>query len=117
MSIQILEKPVSMDYVRELAVEWYGTMIKGTVDIAKNKVAIGGKYHVESCELLVEGGGDHTNVWGFNIRFEEDQNGILEFDSLVNIKPSLGNKSRSVENPEIIKKATEIIHSWIQFVT
>lgn len=104
-----------MDYVRELAVEWYATMLKGTVDIKQNKVAVGGDYHMESCELLVENGSDHTNVWGFNIRFEENQNGILEFDSLVNIKPSFGNKSRSVENPEVIKKATEIIHSYIQF--
>ena len=115
MSIQILEKPVSMDYVRELAVEWYGIMIKGTVDITQNKVAIGGDYHLESCELLVKNGSDHINVCGFSIRFEENQNGVLEFDSLVNIKPSLGTKSRSVENPEIVKRATAIIHSYIQF--
>ncbi len=115
MSIQILEKPVSMKYVRELAKEWYGTMIKGTVDITQNKVALGGDYHMESCELLTESGLDHTNIWGFNIRFEENLSGVLEFDSLVNIKPALGNKSRSVEDPEIIKKATAIIHLFIQF--
>jgi hypothetical protein len=90
-------------------------MIKGTVDIEHNKVAIGGDYHLESCELLIEQGSNHSNVWGFNIRFEENPKGVLEFDSLVNIKPNLGNKSRSIENPEIIKKATEIIHSWIHF--
>lgn len=104
-----------MKDVRALALEDYGDMIKGTVDIIENKVALGGDYHMETCELLVEGGSKHTNIWGFNIRFEEDQNGILEFDSLVNIKPALGNKSRSVENPEIIEQATKIIHSWIQF--
>ena len=115
MSIQILEKPISMDKVRELAKEWYETMIKGTVDIDLNKVAIGGDYHMESCELLVQNGSNHTNIWGFNIRFEEDPNGILEFDSLVNIKPALGNKSRSVENVDIIEKATKIIRLWIEF--
>lgn len=104
-----------MKDVRALALEDYGDMIKGTVDIIENKVALGGDYHMETCELLVEDGSKHTNIWGFNIRFEEDQNGILEFDSLVNIKPALGNKSRSVENPEIIEQATKIIHSWIQF--
>lgn len=98
-----------------LAKEDYGTMIKGTVDITENKVAIGGDYHMETCELLVEGGSNHTNIWGFNIRFDEDQDTLLEFDSLINIKPAIGNKSRSVENPEIIEKATKIIHSWIEF--
>lgn len=115
MSLHLLEKPVSMNDVRVFAQEDYGTMIKGTVDIVENKVAIGGDYHMETCELLVEHGSSHQNIWGFNIRFEENQAGILEFDSLVNIKPALGNKSRSVENPEVIEKATEIIHSWIEF--
>lgn len=113
--MHILKKMTPMSEVRELAEEWYGTMIKGTVDIAENKVAIGGDYHMETCELLVEDGSKHANVWGFNIRFDEGQKDILEFDSLVNIKPALGNKSRSVEDSEIIEKATEIIRKWIQF--
>ncbi|MEK7538385.1 MAG: DUF5674 family protein [Patescibacteria group bacterium] len=115
MAIHILKKPTSMQEVRTIATEWYGTMIKGTVDILENKVAIGGDYHMETCELLVEDGSNHVNVWGFNIRFDEGQDALLEFDSLVNIKPSLGNKSRSVEDQEVAKKATEIIHAWIQF--
>ena len=104
-----------MSEVRALAEEWYGTMIKGTVDIVENKVAIGGDYHMETFELLAKNGSIHANVWGFNIGFDEDPKNFLEFDSLVNIKPALGNKSRSVEDPEIIEKATKIIHSWIQF--
>ena len=104
-----------MEEVREIALEDYGMMVKGTVDIVKNRVALGGDYHIETCELLVQGGSSHTNIWGFNIRFEEDPNGVLEFDSLVNIKPAVGNKNRSVENPEIIEIATKIIHSWIKF--
>lgn len=113
--MRILKKPIPMSEVRVLATEWYGTMIKGTVDIAENKVALGGDYHMETCELLVKDGSNRANVWGFNIQFDEGQKDILEFDSLVNIKPALGNKSRSVEDPEIIEKATKIIHSWIQF--
>lgn len=104
-----------MQDVRSVATEWYGSMIKGTVDIAQKKVAIGGDYHMETCELLVKDGSVHANVWGFNIRFDGEQEARLEFDSLVNIKPSLGNKSRSVEDQEVATKAEEIIRSWIQF--
>lgn len=104
-----------MEEVRTLAEEWYGTMIKGTVDIIENKVALGGDYHIETFALLDRDGSKHANIWGFNIRFDEDTAEILEFDSLVNIKPAFGNKSRSVENPEVIEKATKIIHGWIKF--
>lgn len=113
--MRILKKQIPMSEVRTLAQEWYGTMIKGTVDITENKVALGGDYHMETYELLVLDGSNHNNIWGFNIRFDGDQEDLLEFDSLVNIKPALGNKSRSVEDSKIIGRATEIIHSWIQF--
>ncbi len=115
MAIEILNIPVDMDHVRTLAQEWYGTMLKGAVDIARKKVALGGDYHIESCEKLVADGSRHPDVWGFNIRFEEDPKGALEFDSLINIKPALGNRTRTIDDAEIIKKATEIIESRIFF--
>jgi len=34
---------------------------------------------------------------------------FIEFDSLINIRPSQGNNSRSVENEKIRKKIAEII--------
>ena len=103
MSIQILEKPMTLTQVREIAKEWYGIMIKGTVDVERNKVAIGGDYHMESAELLVKDGSNHNNVWGFNIWFEGDR--VLEFDSLVNIKPALGSRNRALEDKNIIRTA------------
>ena len=87
---------------------WYGTMIKGTVDIEGERVALGGDYHIESSEMLINTGSKFENVWGFNIRFEENPEGVLEFDSMVNIKPNLGNRSRSINNEEIVKRRQEL---------
>ena len=115
MAMHILEQPMSMDAVRELAKEWYGMMIKGCVDVHKKRVALGGDYHMETCELLVAEGSSHQDVWGFNIRFDTTENGELEFDSLVNIKPVLGNKSRAVEDAAVVEQATAIIREWIVF--
>jgi len=102
-----------MEEVKKLAEFWYSTMIKGAVDIEGNRVALGGDYHIEDSELLTSTGSKFEDVWGFNVRFEESPDGVLEFDSMVNIKPNLGNRSRSISNDEIIKKATEIIHRFI----
>ncbi len=104
-----------MQEVKELAEEWYGSMIKGAVDIEEGRVALGGDYHIEDSEMLTNTGSKFENVWGFNIRFEEDKNGVLEFDSMVNIKPNLGNRSRNIIEEEVIKKATEIIYKFIDF--
>ncbi len=113
MGIKILDHKISTEEVKKMADVWYGTMIKGTLDIELGRVALGGDYHIESSEMLTSSGSKFEDVWGFNIRFEENPNGVLEFDSMVNIKPNFGNRSRGISNEEIIKKATEIIYKFV----
>ncbi len=111
--ITILDHKIFIEEVKRLADFWYGTMIKGAVDIEIGRVALGGDYHIEGSELLTGTGSKFEDIWGFNIRFEENPNGALEFDSMVNIKPNFGNRSRNIGNEEIMKKAREIIHKFI----
>jgi len=111
--IKILDHKINIQEVRQLAGLWYGTIIKGAVDIEGNRVALGGDYHIEDSELLTSTGSKFEDIWGFNIRFEENPGGVLEFDSMVNIKPNFGNRSRNISNEEVIKKATEIIYKFI----
>jgi len=113
VKIKILNEKISIKEVKQLADFWYGTMIKGAVDIESGRVAIGGDYHIEDSELLTSVGSKFEDIWGFNIRFEENSDGILEFDSMVNIKPNFGNRSRNINNEETIEKATEIILKFI----
>mgnify|MGYP001558300807 CR=1 FL=1 len=113
MDITILDRKINIEEVKKKADFWYGTMIKGTVDLELGRVALGGDYHIESSEILTGSGSKFEDVWGFNIRFEENKNGVLEFDSMVNIKPNFGNRSRSINNLEIIEKATEVIKKFI----
>jgi Protein of unknown function (DUF5674) len=111
--IKILDHKINTEDLKKLADFWYGTMIKGAVDIEQGRVALGGDYHIEDSELLTSTGSKFEDIWGFNIRFEENPEGILEFDSIVNIKPNFGNRSRNINNEEVIKKATEIIYKFI----
>ena len=113
MNIKILDQKIGIEKVKKLADSWYGTMIKGTVDVELRRVALGGDYHIESSEILTSSGSKFEDVWGFNIRFEENKDGVLEFDSMVNIKPNFGNRSRGINNQEVIKKATHIIYKFI----
>ena len=111
--IVILDRKISIEETKKMADFWYGTMIKGAVDIEGGRIALGGDYHTEDSELLTSSGSKFENVWGFNIRFEENPDGVLEFDSMVNIKPNFGNRSRSINNEEVVKKAREIIYKFI----
>ena len=38
---------------------------------------------------------------------------FIEFDSMINVRPSVGNRSRSVEDPAVRRRLTEIVHSLV----
>ena len=45
----------------------------------------------------------------FNLYLEKSGDDFIEFDSMVNIKPAFGNRSRGVENEEIREKIKKIV--------
>ena len=45
--IKILDHKIGIEEVKKLADFWYGTMIKGAVDIEQGRVALGGDYNIE----------------------------------------------------------------------
>jgi len=90
-------------------------LIKAAVDIEKGIVAIGGELHMDELELLVEKEkSDHRNVWGINLYPGKEGDEFMEFDSMVNLKPAFGNRTRGVDNIEIRNKIIEIIRRLIQ---
>ena len=56
-----------------------------------------------------------SNLWGINLH--PDKYGTPEFvvfDSIINLRPSQGNRSRSVENIEIQKKIRSIVDRLVK---
>jgi hypothetical protein len=114
MEIKILDSRIDVEDLRDFSQTWYLDFLKGCVDLENRKVAVGGDYHIESCELLTSAGGKHTDIWGFNIRFLDNKKYLVEFDSLVNIKPKINN-GRMVNDLELQDKICELIKEYIIF--
>lgn len=53
------------------------------------------------------------SLWGINLYPEADDEDFLEFDSLINIRPSQGNRSRGVEDEEIREKIRRIVDKFM----
>lgn len=111
MNIQILNEKVNSDNLKEFAQNWYPDFLKGCVDLGNRKVAVGGDYHIESAQILVNNGGKGQDVWGFNIRYMEDKN-IIEFDSMVNIKPKVNN-GRVIIDEDLKNEVKKLIEEFI----
>lgn len=113
MKIEILRKRISLEEAKKTAEEQYGDMFKAVVDIKKETIAIGGELHADANELLIKNGSDQDNVWGINIFPDNPPESFIEFNSLINIKPSQNNRSLDIENEEIKEKIRNIVNKLI----
>ena len=109
----ILEKPVTRAELIELAENFYGDMVKGVVDVDKELLAIDAELHSDLEGLLLGEGSLQEALWGINLYPEADDEDFLEFDSLINIRPRPGNRSRYVENEEIREKIRIIVNKYM----
>ena len=88
--------------------------IKAVVDIDKEIMAVDSPMHYDCEQLLLENDSEQTSLWGINLYLDGDGiDEIVEFDSMINIRPSQGNRSRNVENPKIQAKIKEVVKKWV----
>lgn len=107
----IFSEPFDRKILLELETHYFGDMVKGVVDIDERKIALDAEMHADLETLLLQDGSLQKNLWGFNLYPEMDGDDFLEFDSLINIRPNQGNRSRGVEDPAIQEKIKEIVYS------
>ena len=69
--------------------------------------------HADEEQVLLDDGSASINLWGFNIYHGLPRAQWLEFDSMINIRPSQGNRSRSVEAEETRRKIEAIVNRII----
>jgi hypothetical protein len=91
----------------------FGDLVKAVVDIAKGIMAVDGELHADEEALLLEQGSRQTDLWGINIYPELDDKDRIEFDSIINIRPSQGNRSRGVDDPAIQEKICQLVRRLV----
>lgn len=114
MNIKIVENKISIAELQEIAQEFYVTMIKGVVDIERGIVVLGGEYHADANEVILGKGSSQSDVWGFNLYFNEPRDSWIEFTSLINIRPRSGNSEMEVQDDHIRDKMKKVINSKIE---
>lgn len=113
-SIQIINGKITKAELKQIAELRFGDLVKAVVDIERKIMAIGGELHADEETLLIENGSQQANLWGINLYPDGTQEQMVEFDSMINIRPGQGNRSRGVENEEIQNKILEIVRNLIE---
>jgi hypothetical protein len=115
MEIKLVEKPIGIGIVAEMAKKQFGDVIKAAVDIEKGVMALGGDLHADEEEKLFEQGSVQKNLWGINLypaKFGTPE--FVEFDSMINIRPSQGNMSRGVKDSSTREQIIEVVEKLVK---
>ena len=113
MEIRIITDKISLEEVKKMAQAGFGDLVKGVVDIEKEILALGGELHADAESTLLQNGSEQKNLWGINIYPNKGKEEMIEFSSLINIRPQIGNRSIIIESEEIKQKILAIINKLI----
>jgi len=109
----ILNKVINNDEIKVIAETGFGEMVKAVVDVKLELIAIDAELHSDLEALLLEQGSIQTDLWGINYYPELEDDDFVEFDSMINIRPNQGNRSRNIEDESIQKRIIDISKKWI----
>lgn len=112
--MKIIKETFTFEELKQMADAKFGNMVKAVVDVEKGYMAVDAELHSDLEALLLENGSKQKNLWGINLYPEMPDDEFVEFDSMINMRPSQGNRSRGVENKEISNKIIEIVASIIK---
>ena len=107
--MKIVTETLLLGDLKKLAEAGFGNMVKAVVDIDKELIAVDAELHSDLEALLLDNGSRQKDMWGINLYPEMVGEDFVEFDSLINIRPSHGNRSRGVENEETRCKIIAVV--------
>jgi hypothetical protein len=108
--MEVVRESVTLNRLAELAETGFGNLVKAVVDVGQGIMAIGGEMHADEEAALLGLGSSQTDLWGVNLYPSQyGQSGWIEFDSMINIRPRQGNRSRGVGDPTAQEKIVAIV--------
>jgi len=88
-------------------------MVKAVVDVSRRIMAISGELHSDEEAVLLSDGSRQQDLWGINLYPSETESEFVEFDSMINVRPSQNNRSRGVEDFALREMIREIVSSLV----
>lgn len=109
--MQLVDKQISRAELQKMTDKIFGKFVKAVIDIEQKIMYVDADLHADEERILLEEHeSEQKNLWGINLY--PDKWGtpeFIEFDSMINIRPSMGNRSRSVDDPKIQELIRKLI--------
>jgi hypothetical protein len=111
--MKLITEHIALSELSQLAQNMFGSLVKAVVDIEKEIMVVGGELHADEELFLIEQGSRREYIWGVNLYPGAPKDQLVEFDSMINVRPHLGNRTRGVESLEIRQKILRVVNKLI----
>lgn len=114
MTVRIVGSAITRADLVSIAQTQFGDMVKGVVDLQRRVMAIGGELHADEEAALLDDGSRQEDLWGINLYPGEGGDEWIEFDSVINLRPSRGNRSRGVDDAGRRQAIREMVAALVE---
>ena len=111
---RIVREQLTRSGLVTIASEQFGDMVKAVVDVERGIMALGGELHSDEEALLLDDGSSQSNLWGINLYPSADEADWIEYDSMINVRPSQGNRTRGVEDAALRARIRRIVNELVK---
>lgn len=111
--MKIIKDTIALSELSEMTKNMFDNLVKAVVDIELKIMAVDAPMHSDEEAELIKAGSKQEDLWGINLYPEKYGEDFVEFDSMINIKPNLGNRSRGVDDEKIRKIIIEIVNKLV----
>lgn len=109
----IHDEKITITELKEMSKNMFGNLVKAVVDVEQELMAVDAALHADQEAHLLENGSSQEHLWGINIYPDLNRDDMIEFDSMINLRPYQGNKSRGVEDKMVREKIVRIVANLI----
>ena len=108
--ITVLDKKITPEEFKKVR-EVYEDYIKTVIDVERKVLAVGGEYHIDCEEALVEQGSNLENLYGGGYRVSTKE---VEYMAMSNYKPSLGKVTYEIMDKEVRDKLFKLTKEYLE---
>jgi hypothetical protein len=114
--MKLVTQGITLEELKEMSQKMFGCIVKAVVDLEKQIMVVDAGLHSDQEEELLESGSKQGDLWGINLypdRYPKPE--WVEFDSMINLRPSWKNFSRGVDDLQVQRDIHILVNKLVIF--
>jgi hypothetical protein len=107
-------EPIAIAEIRAFVPGRFRDFVKGVVDLERGILLLDADMHADQEAALLAEGSNQRDLWGINLYPEVEGPDWLEFDSMINLRPSFGNRSRGIDDPATREAVAVLVEALVR---